>query len=83
MQQYFVNSSNKKICTHSVCVASKLHLPELLPRPIVIQLCGSHKGEMDTKTAMNSAAIDANEDSVGDAGPCRVLALAVKANLRK
>ena len=38
---------------------------------------------MNAKTAMNSGAIDANEDSISDTGPSWILTIAIETKLQK
>lgn len=69
--------------TYCVGIATHLHLSDLLPRPIRVQLRGPHKGQMYAQRAMNPAAIDANEDPVRDTGPRWVFSVAIEAHLKR
>ena len=66
-----------------VGVASALHLADLLPRPVVVELRGADEGEVDAERAVDARAVDADEDAVRHRGPRRVLAPAVEAYLPK
>lgn len=65
----------------SIGVAAKLHLTELLPWPIVVQLGRLDESEMDAKATVDSGAIYTYENSVGHAGPCGIFRVAIEANL--
>lgn len=62
-------------------ITAQLHVPQLQPGPIGVQVCGSHEGDMHTEIAVHSRAIDADEHAIGDTGPGRILGPAVKAGL--
>jgi len=62
-------------------VSTQLHLSELLPCPIVVELGGADKCEVDTQTPVDATAIDADEDAVGDGRPSWILGITVEANL--
>lgn len=47
-------SSCLALATHSVRVASKLHVPQLQPCPVGVQLGGAHEGEVHPQAAVNS-----------------------------
>lgn len=69
--------------THSIRVASKLHVPQLQPCPVGVELGGAYKREVHPQAPVDSWAVNADEDAIGDWGPRGVLGAAVKANLRK
>ena len=58
-----------------------LHGSQLRPIPVCVKIRRADERQVDAQRAMNSAAIDANEDSVGHGGPRRVLGIAIEANL--
>ena len=67
---------------YRISIASQLHISNLLPCPIMIQLGRFDKCKMDSKTAMNSGAINANEHSIGRASPCWIFATTIKTKLK-
>ena len=67
--------------SYGVGVPSELHLPDLLPRPVGVELRGADEGQVDAERAVDAGAVDADEHAVRDRGPRRVLAPAVEAHL--
>lgn len=65
-----------------ICVASQLHLANLCPGPVRVQVGGAHEGQMNAQTAMDRRAVDADEYTVRHGGPGWVLGIAVKAGLQ-
>ena len=63
-------------------VAAALHLADLLPRPVVVELRGPHERQVDAERAVDARAVDADEDAVRHRGPRGVLAAAVETYLR-
>ena len=82
-------------CPHSD-LTSQLHLPELLPGPVSVQVCGPDEGEMNTERPetfsleasqispvflpVNTTAVYTYEDPVCDGGPGGILGATVKAH---
>lgn len=64
-----------------VGVATQLHLPQLKPSPVGIQVGAAHEGQVNTQIAVHSRAIDANKDAIGDGGPSWCFGRAVEAGL--
>lgn len=64
-----------------VRITPKLHIAELQPGKVCIEVRRSHEGYMNAQVPVHGRAVDTNEDSIGDTGPCRVLGIAIKASL--
>lgn len=62
-------------------ITAQLHVPQLQPGPIGVQVCTSHKGDMHTEIAVHGRAINADEHAIGDTGPGRILGSTVEAGL--
>jgi len=58
-------------------ISSELHLSELLPAPVGVQVGGADEGQVDTQGPVNTTAVNADEDAVGDGGPGGVLCTTV------
>lgn len=43
--------------TYGVDISTQLHIPELLPCPVGVKLCGAHECEMYSKTPVHSGAV--------------------------
>ena len=71
------------VLSHGVAVPAELHLPDLLPRPVGVELRGADEGEVDAERAVDARAVDADEHAVRDRGPRGVLAPAVEAHLSR
>lgn len=65
-----------------ICVATQLHLPQLNPCPVRVQICGSNECQMNTQIPMHSWTIDANEHTVRYRWPRRILRTAIKTCLQ-
>jgi hypothetical protein len=68
--------------THRICISSKLHLSQLKPSPVCIQLSRTNKRNMDTHTSVYSRAVNAYENAICHTCPCRVLGITIKARLK-
>lgn len=64
-----------------VRIAAQLHVPQLGPGPIRVQISRSDEGDVDTQVPVNGRAVYADEYAIGHAGPCRVLCSTVEACL--
>jgi len=64
--------------SHGICVSSELHLTQLLPCPVVVKLRRPDESKVDSQASVDAGAIDAYEDAIGDAGPSRILCVAVE-----
>lgn len=67
--------------TYSIGISSQLHVSQLQPCPIGVELSGTYKSQMDTEVSMNSRTIDAQEYAICNTGPRRILGIAVEACL--
>jgi len=65
-----------------VRVAAQLHLAELEPGPVGVQVGAAHEGQMHAQVAVHGRTVDANEDAIGNGGPGGSLGSAVEAGLR-
>lgn len=63
-------------------IATQLHLSQLDPRPIRVQICRSHKRQMHAQVPMYCWAIDAYKYTVRHRWPCRILCTAIEARLK-
>lgn len=70
----------KELCR--ICISAQLHLPQLNPRPIRVQICWSHKCQMDAQISMNCWAINANKYTIRHRRPRRILCIAIKTCLQ-
>ena len=68
---------------YRIGVSSQLHLPDLLPSPVGVELRGSDEGQVDPEGPVDAGAVDANEDAIGDRGPGGIFRPAVKTNLKQ
>lgn len=68
--------------TYSIDVPAKLHVPELFPCPVGVELRGSHEREVHAEAAVHGRAVQADEHSVRHRRPRRVLRVAVETYLR-
>ena len=67
--------------THlSLSLTSQLHLSQLLPRPVGVEVCGPDEGEVDAQRPVDPAAVDTNKDPVGYGRPGGILGAAVEAD---
>jgi len=66
-----------------VRIAAQLHLAQLQPGPVGVQVGAAHEGQVHAQVAVHGGAVDANEDAVGDGGPSGRLGRAVEAGLRR
>ena len=62
-------------------IPPQLHLPELLPAPVGVQVGGADEGEVYTHRPVYPTAVDADEDAVGNGGPGGVFGATVVARL--
>ena len=63
------------------CVSADLHLSQLDPAPICVQICGPHKGQMNAQASVHGGAVDADEDTVRDSRPGGVFRSTIEACL--
>lgn len=64
-----------------ICIAAQLHLSQLNPCPVCVQICWSHKCQMYAQIPMYSWAINTNEYTVRHRWPRRIFCTAIKACL--
>lgn len=50
----------------SVRIPTQLHLPQLQPGPVGVQVGAPHKGQVHAEIAMHSGAVDAYKNAVRD-----------------
>lgn len=65
----------------SIGIAAQLHIAELQPGPVRVQVRRAHERYVDTEVAVHCRAVDANEHAVRYAGPRRILGPTVEACL--
>jgi len=73
----------RDIETNSIGITTQLHVPQLQPCPVCVKLSGPDEGEMHSQTTMHCRAVDAQENAVCYAGPCRILRVAIKTRLKE
>ena len=56
-------------------------MTQLLPCPVVVKLRRPDESKVDSQASVDAGAIDAYEDAIGDAGPSRILCVAVETDL--
>ena len=61
-------------------LTSELHLSQLLPGPVGVEVCGPDEGEVDSQRPVDTTAVDTNKDPVGYRSPGRILGAAIKAD---
>ena len=62
-------------------ISTKLHLPQLLPAPVGVQVGGPDEGQVDAQGPVYATTVNADEYPVGDGGPGGVLGATVIAHL--
>ena len=67
--------------THGVFVAAELHVADLQPRPLRVELGRPDERNVDAQVAVHRRTVDANENAERDARPRRVLGSAVETRL--
>ena len=61
-------------------LTSELHLSQLLPGPVGVEVCGPDEGKVDTQRSVDTATVDTNEDPVGYRSPGGILGATIKAD---
>lgn len=71
--------------TEELCgigIPAQLHLAQLQPGPVRIQIGTSHKGQVHAQISMHSRAVDAYKDAVRHGRPSRRLCGTIETGLR-
>lgn len=68
---------------YCICVAAQLHLPQLYPCPISVQLRGPHKSQMYTQSSMDCGTVNADKNAISNRSPCWIFCIAIKAHLKQ
>lgn len=69
--------------TYSVGVTPELHVPQLFPGPISVQLGGPHEAQVDAQSTVGRRALQTDEHAERHRRPCRILGPAVEAHLHR
>lgn len=64
-------------------IASDLHLADLHPCPVGVQIGGPHEGQMHAQTPMHCRAIDTYENPIRHRGPGGIFRSAIETTLQQ
>lgn len=76
-------AERRRGATYGIGIPAELHVTQLLPRPVGVELCGAHEREVHAQAAVHRRAVQADEHSVRHRRPRRVLRVAVETYLRQ
>lgn len=79
----FSMENRKRGETNRVGVSSELHVAQLRPCPIGVELGGAHERQMDAQAPVHRRAVEADEYAERDRRPRRALGPAVEADLKR